>query len=169
MSTMINLRPLIAKTVRDLLESQDTILDVDSVYAELVTVYGDEIFESERELARIAVRQKIKSHLKSAHSADARTDGEQTTLLPDTAPAALAIRMPDGGYGYVPLRAASVADVEAATKNKIKNIDAAQASLKKWREFIKPIVRLMKRDGITFGEAEAKAATAKPRRKRKTG
>lgn len=58
MSTMINIGPMIARVTRDMLEAQNAIIDVESVYAKLTELYSDEIFESEGMLAQIAVKQK---------------------------------------------------------------------------------------------------------------
>lgn len=170
MSTMTNIRPLIAKVVRDMLETEDTILDVETVYERLTGDHGDDIFESERELARIAVKQKIKSHLRTAHSVGDSESDKQLSLLSNDAPAALAVKLPSGGFGYVPLRAASIEDVKAATANKVKNIKNASAALERWERYTRPILRIMKQQGVPFGTAEqvhSERLAAKPKRKPK--
>ncbi len=154
MSTMINLGPMIAKVARDMLEEQNSIIDIEGVYAKLLETYSDEIFESERMLAQIAVRQKIKSHLKSAHSINGDGEIDQLRLLRDDAPATLSVKMPEGGYAYVPLLMASVDHLDAATAAKKQNIKNASASLKRWEKATDPIRKIMVERAISFGEAK---------------
>ena len=153
MSTMINIGPMIAKVIRDMLLDEAAILDVDSVYHQLIATKGAEVFQSERMLAEVAVRKKIKSHLKNAHSINS-DDGLQLSLIKDDAPAALAVKQPEGGYAYVPLRLAGLADLDAATRAKEENIKNARAALKRWEKTIKPIRELMESEKITLGEAQ---------------
>ncbi|MGB3814043.1 MAG: hypothetical protein WA950_12530 [Shinella sp.] len=153
MSTLINIGPMIAKVIRDMLTEQGAILDVDSVYAQLIATKGVEVFQSERMLAEVAVRRKIKSHLKHAHSINS-DDGIQLSLIKDDAPATLAVKQPEGGYAYVPLRLAALADLDAATHAKEENIKNARAALKRWEKTIKPIRELMEAENVTFGEAQ---------------
>jgi len=158
MSTMINIGPMIAKITRDMLDEQGTILDVESVYARMINHYGDQIFESERMLAQVAVKAKIKSHLKNAHSINGDDEGDQLKLLKDDAPATLAVKQDGGGYAYIPLRMASVADLDAATKSKKDNIKNAKAALRRWERSIKPIRGIMIEQKISFPEAQKLAA-----------
>lgn len=157
MSTMINIGPMIAKVIRDMLNEQGTILDIDSVYNKLISMNGADVFQSERMLAEVAVRQKIKSHLKNAHSIN-NDDNGQLSLIKEDAPAALAIKQPGGSYSYVPLRLAGLDDLDAATKAKKENIKHAQASLKRWEKSIEPIRSIMEEEKVSFGEAQKMAA-----------
>lgn len=172
MSTMINLGPMIAKVARDMLEEQNTIIDIEGVYAKLIETYGNQIFESERMLAQVAIRQKIKSHLRSAISVNGDEGADQLRLLKDDAPATLSVKMAEGGYAYVPLLMASVEHLDAATAAKKENIKHASAALKRWEKTIDPIRKLMVEKKVSFGEAkklfdeQPKAAKA-PKRARK--
>jgi hypothetical protein len=164
---------MIAKVIREMQDEEGVILDVDTVYKRLSDVYGDDVFQSERMLAQIAVRQKIKSHLKNAYSINGDDSG-QLQLIKDDAPAALAVKQPGGGYAYVPLRVAGIQDLDAATKAKVDNIKNAQASLRRWEKSVKPIRAVMEAEGVTFGEAQKMiadrtAATPSAARKRRAG
>lgn len=154
MSTMINLGPMIAKVARDMLEAQNAIIDVEGVYAKLSELYSDQIFESERMLAQIAVKQKIKSHLKTAHSVNGDEGADQLRLLKDDAPATLSVRMQDGGYAYVPLLMASVEHLDSATNAKKQNIKHANAALKRWEKATSPIRKIMIERKTSFGAAK---------------
>jgi hypothetical protein len=168
MSATINLSPLIGKVIRDLIEQDAKSLDIETVYTRLNEVYGDDIFQSERMLAQIAVRGKIKAHLKSAFSINGEEGDDQLRLLKEDAPAALAVKQPGGGFAYVPLRMAGIQDVDAATKSKRDNIKNARASLKRWEDAVKPVRAVMQERGVTFGEAQkllAEQQKTKPTRK----
>lgn len=156
MSMTINIGPMIAKVVRDLATSENMILDVDAVYDRMTSQYGDDLFQSERLLAQVAIRQKIKAHLKSAFSVNGDVDGgDQLRLLKDDVPAALAVKQADGGYTYVPLRLATLDDLDAVTKSKAENVKNVQASLKRWNKTTKPIRSLiMDGKASTVGEAQ---------------
>lgn len=154
MSTMINIGPMIAKVARDMLEAEDVVLDIDSVYAKLLELYSDQIFESERMLAQIAVRQKIRAHIRSAHSINGDANDDQLRLLKDDAPATLSVKLPEGGYAYVPLRMASVGHLDSATLAKKENIKHANAALKRWHTATDPIRKIMVEQSISFGEAK---------------
>lgn len=155
MSTMINVGPMIAKIARDLLEGGTSVLSVDSVYDRLMAVYGDDIYSSEKRLAEVAVRQKIKAHLKNAQSVNVSESPAQLTLLKDGAPATLAIRQDGGDYAYVPLGMASLVDIDAATRAKQENIANARAALKRWERAIKPVRSIMEERAVSFGQARA--------------
>lgn len=165
MSNLINIGPLIAKITRDMLDQQDTMLDVDSVYTKLEADHGDAIFESAQLLATRSIKQTIKAHIKNAHSMGGEDD-RQGDLLKDE-PAAVAVKQPNGGYGYVPLRAAGVDAIEAATKSKERNIANAEASYERWLKFTQPIVAIMKERNVSFGVAQKIAVQepAKPNQK----
>lgn len=165
MSNLINLGPLITKIARDMLEQEDKMLDVDSVYAKLEAEHGDAIFESAQLLATRSIKQSIKAHIKNAHSIGGE-DERQGSLLKDE-PAAVAVKQPDGGYGYIPLRAAGVDAIEAATQSKERNIANAKASYDRWTKFTQPILAIMKEQNVSFGVAQKIAGEqpAKPEKK----
>lgn len=148
-----NLGPLIALAVRDVLDG-DKLLDVDTVYENLINRHGNEIFEHERLLAQAAVKQKVKAYIRNAHSINKDTGGDQLSFLKDDAPATVSVKLQQGGYAYVPLSMATVADLEAATKAKRNNIDNASASFKRWNDALRPALKIMRKNGTTFGEAQ---------------
>lgn len=172
MSQMINIGPMISKVITDMVAEQDNILDVDSVYTALMQAYGGEIFRSERMLAEVAVRQKIKAHLRSAHSINGNDEDAQLSLIGKDKPSTIAVKRQDGGYAYVPLRMASVADLDAATRAKRENIRNVQAALKRWEEVIEPIRAIMESEGVSYGDAArrvAERAEAKAISRKETG
>lgn len=154
-----NIGPLIALAVRDVLDGEK-LLDVDSVYQNLINRHGNEIFEHERLLAQAAVKQKVKSYIRNAHRINKDTGGDQLSFLKDDAPATVSVKQKQGGYAYVPLSMAMVADLEAATKAKRDNIDNAAASFKRWNDALRPALKIMRKNGATFGEAQKIIAEA---------
>lgn len=152
MSSTLNISPKIAKAVADLGTEQGALLEVETVYLKMIELYGDEIFQSERYLAQIAVKQKIKSFLRNSFKDDDQDD------LFDRAkagtPATLSVRQADGHYAYVPMKFASSSDLDAAFEERQRNIDNAVAALTKLKEQTSPIKAIMDAQGVTYGEAE---------------
>lgn len=153
MSTMINIGPMVAKVIQDMLDEQGTRLDVDSVYKRLDAQHGDEIYSAAKMLAEVAIRAKIKAHLKSSHSINAGADEEQIPLLGD-APTTIAVKQADGGFVYVPLRLATVDEIDAATKLRADNIANVQKAFDKWESRMRPIREVMDAEKVNYGEAE---------------
>lgn len=162
MSTLINISPFISKVISDMLNEQGVELDVDSVYARLTAIYGDAIYEASSMFVEIAVRAKIKSHLRTAYSVNGEDDDAQLKLIKEDAPATIAVRQPDGRYVYVPLSTARPEDFRSATAAKVRNIENARAALDKWEGFIEPILAIMETEGVSFLEAQKVAADRAP-------
>lgn len=162
MSTLINISPFISKVISDMLNEQGVVLDVDSVYSRLTAIYGDAIYEASPMFVEIAVRAKIKSHLRNAYSVNGEDDDAQLKLIKDDAPATISVRQPDGRYVYVPLSAAKPDDFRAATAAKVRNIEHAQAALDKWEGFIEPILAIMDAEKVSFLEAQKLAIERAP-------
>lgn len=153
MSTMINIAPMVAKVVQDMLSEQGARLDVDSVYKRLDALHGDEIYAAAKMLAEVAIRAKIKRHLKNSHIEGSADDAGQTSLLTD-APATIAVKQADGGFVYVPLRLATVEDIDGATRLRADNIANVQKAYDKWERQIMPIRTIMATENVSYPEAE---------------
>lgn len=128
MSTTLNINPKIARAISELNTEQGALLEVETVYSKMIEMFGQEIFQSERYLAQIAVKQKIKAFLRNSFK-----DDDQDDLFDRPkggTPATLSVRQSDGHYAYVPMKFASSADLEAAFDERQRNIENASEALK---------------------------------------
>lgn len=152
MSLTLNINPKIARAVSELGSEQGALLEVETVYSKMIELYGDEIFQSERYLAQIAVKQKIKSFLRNSFKDD---DQDDLFDRPKAGtPATLSVRQADGHYAYVPMKFAVSSDLEAAFEERQRNIDNAIAALAKLKEQTSPVKAIMDANGVPYGEAE---------------
>lgn len=162
MSTMINIGPMVSKVIQDMLVEQGSRLDVDSVYKRLDALHGDEIYAAAKMLAEVAIRSKIKAHLKNSHSVNAALDEDQMPLLNDVGSTTIAVKQADGGFVYVPLRLATVEDIDGATRLRAENIANVQKAYDKWEKQIMPIRMIMANEAVSYPEAERLYAERHP-------
>lgn len=152
MSLTLNLTPKIAKAAAELNKEQGALLEVEPIYTKLVELYGDEIFQFERYLAQIAVKQKIKAFIRNSFKIEDEDDlfsGEKGET-----PGTLSVRQADGRYAYVPMKAAVSSDLDAAFDERQRNIDNAVAALNKLKDRTSAAKAIMDKEGVTYGEAE---------------
>jgi len=161
MSTKSAITPLLGEVIRRMLIEDGAILDVEGVYKRLEAEHGSELYSAARQLAEVAIRGKIKTHLKNSHALSQANPNQQASFLDDDAPATLAIRRQDGSFAYVPLRMASLQHIEAATQLRRDNIANVQNSFERWQANTQPVVEIMRKNNVIYGEAEKILLTQK--------